>query len=989
MSNKKELQVKMSSKFPTKKVFITTLSGLAIATALSTGAIQAEASSASNPSPVPTSVEKEREKAALVRRGVIEEEVKHSDDSQSEDVSEPQEPVEQPVEDTDHESPVVQPVEEVKEEPETQPEEVEQSTPVQKPVEQPTERVQDVVSNIGLQLPLKNANDVRGLATVGNIRYPWTANSVESIREEINRQSTQESRPENISEEFFAHKWYRIQWGDTVNTIASAYGIDADTFVEMNQIDNRDLIYSGDWVILNVGESVVTGSESGANDEPEIPTRNDDITRFNTQQDNGPEHQPDLSEKRPVVDINNETDGDSIQSVRPSPSNDGTGQLEVNHTGGDTLNEERNETSRETKEEAGEIQEEVSENETETKEVGAGTESEEDEADSEGTKEEVEPTTDEEDNDLEEDGDEIPSDDDSDQNDDNEPSQEDTDEEDIYDVTIEKNEVVTPHEIVEIETDELFIGEREVISEGIDGYSVEEIEITTNLLDGTREERVLKASSNAPVNAVVLVGTKEIFEVTYEEVVTEETTFETEYVGDTELYEDEEVVLVEGKDGVLTITYKVTTNLKDGTETREEISQHDSAINEVIARGTKELYETSYETEETKSTPFEIQYIEDHDLYEDEEVVVVEGRNGSLTTTYLVTTNLRDGSETRVQVAQASSTPQNQIVARGTKSLYKQTRESEETSRTPFEVRYIEDHDLYEDEEVVVTEGKEGVLTTNYIVTTNLRDGSQTREQYGQASSAPQDRVIARGTKQLYDIEYETEITSRTPYGIDYIEDANLFEDEEVIVEEGTDGTVSTTYEIRTNLRDGTVTREQYAQASNTPLNQVIARGTKQLYNIERVTEETSRTPFGIEYIESDKYFIDEEVVVHEGIDGVATTTYEIRTNLRDGTVTKELYGRASNAPINRVIARGTKDIYRTYEETIVVTTPAGVKYIESDQHYIGEEVVIFEGLDGSESTTYHVVENLKEGTEVRTVLYQSSNAPSEKIIAVGTKALD
>lgn len=686
MSNKKELQVKMSSKFPTKKVFITTLSGLAIATALSTGAIQAEASSASNQSPVPTSVEKEREKAALVRRGVIEEDVEHSDDSQAEDVSEPQEPVEQPVE-------------EVKEEPETQPEEVEQSTPVQKPVEQPTERVQDVVSNIGLQLPLKNANDVRGLASAGNIRYPWTANSVESVREEINKQATQESRPENISEEAMGHQWYRIQWGDTVNAIASAYGVDVDVFAEMNQITNRDLIQSGDWVILNNEQSKSVETSSNGQGGPVVPIANGDITRFNTRQDTQPTNQSNVEEQKPAVGISSEED------ISPSQSENGTTQ---SHTGGEALNEKKSEEIGETKEEVGERQEEV-DNEVDSGNFGAVVDEpiKEDKIINEGTS-----------------------------NDDN-----------THEVTIERNEVITPYEILEIESADLFEGERQVISKGIDGMYVEEIEVTTNLSDGSRTERTLKASSNAPVNEVVLVGTQALYEVTYETEVTSTTPFETKYIESDKYFVGEEVVISEGYDGSVSTTYEIRTNLQDGTKTREKYAQASSTPgHRIIARGTKELYDVTYETEVTSVTPFETKYTESDKYFIGEEVVIAEGHNGESTTTYKVTTNLKDGTQSRVQHGQASSTPGHRIIARGTKSPVI-TDEETVTEITPAGVKYVESDKYNVGEEVVGFEGLDGYLVTTYRITENLQDGTKTRDILRQSSNAAMPKIIFVGTK--------------------------------------------------------------------------------------------------------------------------------------------------------------------------------------------------------------------------------------------------
>lgn len=66
------------------------------------------------------------------------------------------------------------------------------------------------------------------------ISIEWQANSVEHIKGEIARQSE------------LGLSNYVIQWGDTLFNISQAVNTDLSTLVELNQIDNPDLIYTGE-----------------------------------------------------------------------------------------------------------------------------------------------------------------------------------------------------------------------------------------------------------------------------------------------------------------------------------------------------------------------------------------------------------------------------------------------------------------------------------------------------------------------------------------------------------------------------------------------------------------------------------------------------------------------------------------------------------------------------------------------------------------------
>ncbi|WP_273719522.1 peptidoglycan amidohydrolase family protein [Leuconostoc mesenteroides] len=75
---------------------------------------------------------------------------------------------------------------------------------------------------------------VLGAATTVHAQdTPWHANSAESIKQGLSSHYSEQTNH------------YTVQWGDTVNTIAEAFNINANTLIKDNNISNANLIYAG------------------------------------------------------------------------------------------------------------------------------------------------------------------------------------------------------------------------------------------------------------------------------------------------------------------------------------------------------------------------------------------------------------------------------------------------------------------------------------------------------------------------------------------------------------------------------------------------------------------------------------------------------------------------------------------------------------------------------------------------------------------------
>ncbi|MBR5507317.1 MAG: VanW family protein [Clostridia bacterium] len=92
--------------------------------------------------------------------------------------------------------------------------------------------------------------------------------------------------------------------------------------------------------------------------------------------------------------------------------------------------------------------------------------------------------------------------------------------------------------------------------------------------------------------------------------------------------------------------------------------------------------------------------------------------------------------------------------------------------------------------------------------------------------------------KYIKDITIETVITGYTPYSINEIEDANLYEDERVVSEKGSNGTRTESYKI-VKENGEIVSKTLLSKSSYTPTSEVVKVGTKKREAKQTVTDNT------------------------------------------------------------------------------------------------------------------------------------------------------
>ncbi|MGV3323023.1 ZmpA/ZmpB/ZmpC family metallo-endopeptidase [Streptococcus hyovaginalis] len=412
--------------------------------------------------------------------------------------------------------------------------------------------------------------------------------------------------------------------------------------------------------------------------------------------------------------------------------------------------------------------------------------------------------------------------------------------------------VVSHTESIAFETEEVYDdtlpdGTRLTVQSGQAGQKTIETKQTFIGDVLVKSEVVTEAVSQAPINQIVKIGTKQITALpntapTHEvpEVAltedtmtnTESIPFESQIIYDATLAEGTRNVDQVGKAGVQTT---VTKNYyADGVLIKSEqvsSSVTSSPVTEIVRIGTKTADTVTTETESaTKVIPFEISYQDDATLPVGEEKIITAGQNGlaAVTTTYTLVNGVRQENPTVTETV--TNQPVTQVVARGTKTAtptpVERTETVTDTVEIPFETKTTETADLYTDEEQVVVEGKNGgkEVTTTYQTINGVRQPNPTVTE--KVLKEPTTKEVLIGTKPIEGADSDTE-TVEIPFETEYVDDPTLLVGKTKVVTTGVNGskTVTTTYQTIKGVRqeNPTVTEEITKQ----PVNEVIARGTK------------------------------------------------------------------------------------------------------------------------------------------------------------------
>ncbi len=210
-------------------------------------------------------------------------------------------------------------------------------------------------------------------------------------------------------------------------------------------------------------------------------------------------------------------------------------------------------------------------------------------------------------------------------------------------------------------------------------------------------------------------------------------------------YEGDQIVRIAGVNGCRSIT--VVTTYKNGEiiDVEREESLLFTPTDEVMVIGTKEVFTYGKVVTTENIVPFTTEYEYDSASYDDEQTVVVEGKNGSTLVEYLIT--YEKGVEiSRELVSRTVIEPISKLIRVGTKPAYAETNVTERDSIVKYTTKYEYDSTLEEGVRKLKTAGINGYTEKIYKIT-YYHGEEASRELVQSTVHKPQDEIIIIGTK--------------------------------------------------------------------------------------------------------------------------------------------------------------------------------------------------------------------------------------------------
>lgn len=236
-------------------------------------------------------------------------------------------------------------------------------------------------------------------------------------------------------------------------------------------------------------------------------------------------------------------------------------------------------------------------------------------------------------------------------------------------------------------------------------------------------------------------------EVTYSETneFLEAIPYDTVYEYSDRYYEGDQIIRVSGVDGCRAVT--VITTYKNGEiidVAREEATLF-SPTNEVVVIGTKEALTYGKVVTTENIVLFTTEYEYDPAFYDDEQIIVREGKNGSTLVEYLIT--YEKGVEiSRELVSSTVTAPVSQLIRVGTTPSYTEASATERNSFVKYTTKYEYDSTLEEGVQKLKRAGIDGYTEKIYKIT-YYHGEEVSRELVQSTVHEPQDEIMIIGTK--------------------------------------------------------------------------------------------------------------------------------------------------------------------------------------------------------------------------------------------------
>ena len=221
--------------------------------------------------------------------------------------------------------------------------------------------------------------------------------------------------------------------------------------------------------------------------------------------------------------------------------------------------------------------------------------------------------------------------------------------------------------------------------------------------------------------------------------------YDTVYEYSDRYYEGDQVVRVAGVDGCRSVT--VVTTYKNGEiiDVAREEALLFSPTDEVVVIGTKEVLTYGKVVTIENVVPFGTDYEYDSASYDDEQIVVREGKNGSTLVEYLITYE-RGVEISRELVSSTVTEPVSKLIRVGTMPAYTEANVTEKVNIVNYTTKYEYDSTLEEGVQKLKTAGIDGYTEKIYKIT-YYHGAEASRELVQSTVHEPQVEIIIIGTK--------------------------------------------------------------------------------------------------------------------------------------------------------------------------------------------------------------------------------------------------
>ena len=528
-----------------------------------------------------------------------------------------------------------------------------------------------------------------------------------------------------------------------------------------------------------------------------------------------------------------------------------------------------------------------------------------------------------------------------------------------------------------VENKDKYDFESKVLSVGKPGKLIETYVVKNG------KEILEKTDKQDGEDRVIEKGTIKTKEETVKEII--ETDFEIEEVKNNEKYEDY-YKITPGEKGKIEKTYKEL-RTEDGKVISKELEKTEEIkkpVKEIREKGTKST--VSYK-EENEEINYITETIDDSNLFKGEEVKE-SGEKGLKTKKYKVIIDGNTGSEKEKILVEEKTVkqPKKEVIRRGTKELF-EIKESTEENIIPYTVKEEKANNLWEDE-TVVEDGVNGKEVYKVKTVVNLKTNEKSIERKLVEKVEAKDKVIKKGTKPVYTKTTDTK-EEVLPFDtvVEYVDNFKDYTEEV----DGKAGKRTSHYEIIVNNKTNETVRRLVNVEEEKPVNKVIKRGTKDLTTVREVKENVE-IPYTTEIKNIDTEFADyyKETA---GKVGTKEITYEEVTDHKNNNKITKIFKSEKEllSPVNNVIERGTKPLYRTEEKTEKLEIPYNTIVKKDNTLLVGKTREDETSPKNGEITRkYKITIDNKTNKEVDKVLLNESTTIEkiDRVIYEGTKPL-